>query len=133
MTDRWSDRLARIDQAVDRAMSESVRIVPVREADFAGVTPDPDRPAVDVEGVLTFRRGEEDIGGNAAHLRNARVVTAHAELQVMRTKLPAGFDIRKDDRVEVVAKGLVFKIERVDRQHPGRLAFVLSIIAENAQ
>lgn len=129
MTDRWSDRLARVDQAVDRVMSESVRFVPVREGDFSGVTPDPDRPAIDAEGVLTFRRGEEDIGGNAAHLRKARVVTAHAELQVMRAKLPAGFDIRKDDRVEAVAKGLVFKIERVDRQHPGRLAFVLSIVA----
>lgn len=128
MTDRWSDRLARVDQAVDRVMSESVRFVPVREGDFSGATPDPDRPAFDAEGVLAFRRGEEDIGGNAAHLRNARVVTAHAELQVMKAKLPAGFDIRKDDRVEAVAKGLLFKIERVDRQHPGRLAFILSIV-----
>lgn len=132
MTDRWSDRLARIDQAVDRVMSEAVRFVPVREADFSGVTPDPERAAVDTEGVLTFRRGDDDIGGNAAHLRNARIVTAHAELQVMRTKLPATFDIRKDDRVEAVDKGLVFKIERVDRQHPGRMAFVLSIVAEDS-
>lgn len=130
MTDRWRDRLARIDRAVDRTMSESIRFVPVREGDFSGAVPDPDRAAVDVVGVLTFRRGEDDLGGNAAHLRNARIVTAHADLQVMRAKLPVGFEPRKDDRVEAVDQGLTFKIERIDRQHPGRLAFLLSIVGE---
>jgi hypothetical protein len=129
MADRWKDRLDRIDRAVDRAMSETVRFVPVREGDFSGVVPDPDRVAFEADGVLTIDRGETDMGGNAARLRNARVVTAKAELQIMKSRLPPGFEPRKDDRIEAPAQGLVFKIDRIDRQHPGRVAFALSIIA----
>lgn len=124
---RWRDRLDRVDRAVDRVMSELLRIEPMRTGDFAGAQADPDRLAFEVEGVLTIARGETDMGGNAAHLRNARIVTAAATAQIMTVHLPAGAEIRKDDRVIAVDQCLVFKVERPDREHPGRLALVLSI------
>lgn len=131
MTDRWKNRLARIDRAVDRVMSETVRFVPVRDADFSGVVPDPQRLSFVVDGVLVIDRGETDTGGNALRLRNTQVRTAKAELQIMKSLLPPGFKARKNDRFEAVDQGLVFKIERIDREHEGRVAFVLSIVAED--
>lgn len=127
MTDRWRDRLARVDRAVDRVMSEAVRITPMRVGDFSGAVPDTDRPAFETDGVLTIDRGETDMGGNAARLRNVQLPTARAELQIIKTRIPAGSNLRKDDRVEALDQGLTFKVERVDRQHPGRLVLMLSI------
>lgn len=129
MVDRWSDRLARVDRAIDLVMSETVRIVPQRASDFADAVEDEDRPAVNVLAVLTIWRGEADMGGDDNHIRNARVATQRAELQVQKSLL-SGLEIRKNDRVEAPAKNMAFHVDRVDRYHPGRVALSLSYIGE---
>ena len=126
MPDRWKDRLARVDRAIDRVMAETVRIVPVVEGDFGGAAADPARPAFEVDAVVTILRGETDLGGSAQHLRNVQVRTARAEAQIDRRHLPAGVEIRKSDRLIAIDQGLVFRIERLDSEHPGRLALELT-------
>lgn len=125
--DRWRDRLARVDRAIDRVMAETVRIVPVVEGDFGGVAADPVRPAFEVDAVVTIRRGETDLGGSAQHLRNTQVRTARAEAQIERSRLPAGVELRKGDRLVAVDQGLAFRIERLDGEYPGRLALELTV------
>lgn len=130
MADRWKDRLERIDRAVDRAMSEAIRIVPMRVSDFRGATADPDRTAVTVAAVLTMGHGgDTDLGGSAQEIRASRVRTASAEVQITRSQLPAGYEIRKGDHVEAIDHGLTFVVERVDREHRGRLPLHLSILS----
>lgn len=126
MVDRWAARLARVDRAIDRRMSETLRVVPVVEGDF-GDRVDEERETFEVDGVLTIKRGETDLGGNREHIRNSLVRAGKAEAQITRSLLPPGAEILKNDRIIAVAKGLVWKIERVDTEHPGRLALELSI------
>lgn len=126
MPDRWSDRLARIDQAVDRVMSETVRITPVVEGDYSETAADPNRLAFDVEGVLVRGRGESDLGGNSRHVRNVRIVTADAELHIQKVLLTGLPEVRKNDRVSALAVGETYKVERIDRSHPGRIVLHLS-------
>lgn len=128
MTDRWKDRLARVDRAVDRVMSESIRITPMLSGDYSANARDHSRPIIEVIATLFVDRGETDIGGNSRHVRNARLVTAPSRLEIMKSKLPPGFDIRKNDAVEAVDKGEHYKIEWIDPRHPGRLVIMLADI-----
>jgi len=127
MTDRWRDRLERVDQAVDRVMSETLQIVPMLESEYSSRQTDPARAAFEVEGVLSVERGDTDLGGSSRQIRNARVTTSKAELQIQTVLLVGRPEIRKNDRVFSTAKDTTFKVDRIDRLHPGRLAFTLSI------
>ena len=127
MADRWKDRLARVDRAIDRAMSETLAVFPMLAGDFTAAVADPDREAFEVDGVLTIHRGETDFGGVAEHLRTMQLRTARAEAQIIKTKLPAGAEIRKGDRIVAVDQGLAFAVDRIDTEHPGRLALTLTI------
>jgi hypothetical protein len=124
--DRWSERLARVDLAVDRQMATPVRITPMITSDFSGAQPDPARPAFETEGLLVVTRGETDLGGNTSKVFTARASTHPAELQIMTAKLPAGWDIRADDRAETLAFGDRYTVAWLDRQHPGRIVLHLT-------
>jgi hypothetical protein len=125
--DRWSDRLARVDLAVDRVMATPVRITPMLVSDFRGAVPDPPRPAFETEGVLTATRAETDGGGSASKVFPSRMTTHPTELQIMTAKLP-GYELRADDRVEALAFGDRYTISRIDRHHPGRIVLHLTQI-----
>jgi hypothetical protein len=124
--DRWSDRLTRVDLAVDRVMATPVRITPMAVHDFGGAQPDPARPAFETEGVLTATRAETDLGGGASRVLASRITTHPTELQIMTAKLPPGCELRADDRVEALAFGDRYTISRLDRHHPGRIVLHLA-------
>ncbi|HRD79032.1 MAG TPA: hypothetical protein PK264_24390 [Hyphomicrobiaceae bacterium] len=124
---RWADCLDRVDRAIDRVMAERLRIEPMAGGDFGGISPDPARSAFEVDAVLSIERGETDLGGNAQKLRNVQIRGARAEAQIQRRLLPPGAELRKDDRLLALDRGLAFKIERIDSEHPGRIALELSI------
>jgi hypothetical protein len=130
VTDRWKDRLARVDRAVDRVMSESIRITPMLSSDYANPVRDTSRPIIEIEATLFVDRGETDIGGNSRHVRNARVTTSPARLEIMKSKLLPGYDIRKNDAVEAVDKGEHYKIEWIDPRHAGRLVIMLAAVGD---
>ncbi|HML28957.1 MAG TPA: hypothetical protein PKE16_08975 [Hyphomicrobium sp.] len=121
MVDRWKDRLGRVDRAVDRVMSEEIVITPMLPADYATPARDEARPIIKTIGLLHVDRGENDIGGNSRHVRNARV-----RLEITKSILPAGADIRENDLVDATDKGEHYKVDWIDRQHPGRLVLMLS-------
>lgn len=129
MVDRWSDRLAKVDQAVDRVMSETVRFVPMVVGPYAAA-PDESREEFELLAVLYTGAGETDLGGNANNMMLSRVVTSRATLEVRKDIWPVGAEIRKNDEVDAVAKGRRYKIESVDRQHPSQLVFHLTIVGE---
>jgi hypothetical protein len=125
--DPWTRRLARLDHRLDRHMAETVRVEPMVRGDHR-IGADPARPPFDVAGVLTIKRGETDIGGQSTLVHTMRIRTAGAELAIMRDKLPAGAILRKGDRITVLATGLTYTVERLDREHEGRL--ILTLAAE---
>lgn len=123
--DPWTRRLARLDTRLDRHVGEAVRVEPMVRGDHR-VGVDPARPEFQTVGVLTIRRGDTDLGGNTAQLRNAQLRTSPTELAIMRDKLPAGAVIKKGDRIVALATGATYTVERLDREHEGRVVFVLS-------
>ena len=127
MSDRWAARLARVDAAIDRVMAEALLVIPMAARDFSPSL-DEGRPPFEVDGVLTIHRGETDFGGIAEHLRNTQVRISRAEAQINKALLPAGATIRKGDRLAALDQpGLVFMVDRVDTEHPGRLALALTL------
>lgn len=126
MVDRWKDRLGRVDRAVDRVMSEEIVITPMLPADYATPTRDEARPIVKTIGLLHVDRGESDIGGNSRHVRNARVRVSPTRLEITKSILPTGADIRENDLVDATDRGEHYKVDWIDRQHPGRLVLMLS-------
>lgn len=129
MVDRWSDRLAKVDQAVDRVMSETVRFFPMVVGSYAAA-PDETRAEFELPAVLYTGAGETDLGGNANNTLLSRVVTSRATLEVRKDVWPVGAVIRKNDEVEAIAKGRRYRIESSDQQHPSQFIFHLTIVGE---
>jgi len=128
MVDRWKDRLGRVDRAVDRVMSEAIKITPMLSSDYVAEARDNSRPIIETVGLLHIDRDEDHIGGDSRHIRNARIRLSPSRLEIDKNILPPGYDIRKDDAVEAVDKNLKFKIDWIDPQNPGRLVVMLAIL-----
>lgn len=116
-----------MDRRIDPLMAERVLVTPmVSGGDYKTAAPDPDRTAFEIDAIVTIGRHETDIGGNAQVLRNTQITTAPAEAQILHEKL-AGRIVKKGDVMTRLATGKRYRIERLDRDHPGRLAVKLSI------
>lgn len=129
MTDPWSARLATLDGAVDKQFAERLRVVPHAPAagEYSTAQPDPERPEFEIDGrLITGNRGEGDVGGDGTRMWNIKLLLGEAMVEITRTRLPAGFTFRKDDRIEALDRGENYIVETADPHEQGLVVLKLS-------
>lgn len=124
MPSPFAAALAGMEEKLDQHMGEQIIITPMVGGDYA-VTADATRPVIDVIGLVDF---VDPSSADIAKL-DARVAHEELEAEIRREVLPAGWEIRKGDSVQLPDRpSRDYKVGRVDTSDPTRLRVNLSKI-----
>jgi len=129
MSDAWASRLARLDGAVDNQFAERLRVLPHAPAagEYSAAGADPDRPEFEVSGRLHLGgRSEGDLGGDGTRMWATKLLFGQAMAEITKSRLPAGFAFRKDDRIEALDRGELYVVETADPYEEGLIVLKLS-------
>ncbi|MBN9443680.1 hypothetical protein [Bosea sp. (in: a-proteobacteria)] len=126
----WPDRLARVRASVDRELADPITARPQRVSQYGGSSPDPDRAAFDLAGVLLVGEGgQADLAGGNTGTWLARIPVGEAELQIDPDAHPQARNLRKGDLIVAEQRsGAVYEIARVEP--PRRNRIVLRLAAQ---
>ncbi len=128
MTDTWASRLAKMDEAIDKHFAEQLRIIPHAPAagNYSVAQADPNRPEFEVQGRLHIGRHQGDLGGESTRMWGSKLLLGKTYAEITASRLPSGFEFRKDDRLEATECGMNFVVETVDRHEQGLVYLILS-------
>ncbi len=126
MPQQWSRRLERLDASVDNNFSERLKVTPLAAEGYSHPSPDPERPAFELDVRLFVGRDEDDLGGRGSRMWNTRIAAGKAEAQVTIANIPEGAEFRKNDHVHALIRGTNYIVERTDKNEQGVLTIRLS-------
>lgn len=126
----WPDRLARVRASVDRELADLLTARPQRVSQYGGSSPDPDRAAFGLAGVLLVGEGgQSDLAGGNTGTWLARIPVGEAELQIDPDAHPKARNLCKGDLIVAEQRGgAVYEIARVEP--PRRNRIVLRLAAQ---
>lgn len=113
----------------DRDFAEEIAIVPMLEtSQYKSRTPDPDRPAFSVQGILRIEMSSSDLSGPGRDDWATQVPAGMSMLKIDRVAYPASLELRKGDQITAIKRvgEPQFLVEQADPHGRSRLHIILS-------